>query len=267
MKQFAPLFQITLVVDANIVLKSILWTLRRREVPHARTEFVELLRSHTVIAIAPTYLAEEMGKKIPELSAMHGVPEIDMHEEWHSIRPMITFIDVGGPDDSFIDPKDAPYIKLQRQTGHLIHSNDRHIKRMGGQVVSPVVMTALRVHARHVAVEYTLKAGGVGSLVVTFETVRMIGHLTKATIKSAKKIPIKVWLVAIGLFVLAISQENVRDWIKNFVTSLPERSRQIANKLSDVVYDLSLSHQHAKESAQRALVAVQDAIEDSVPRK
>ncbi|SFC30722.1 PIN domain-containing protein [Collimonas sp. OK412] len=253
LKTLAPLFQLTIVVDANIVLKDILWAVRKRVKVAAKSELVELLHSQTIIAIAPTFLLEEVQKKIPEIAAMHKISTVELEKHWESFRTFIKFIDTGGPDLSFIDPKDAPYIKLQRQTGHLIYSRDSHMTRMGGEVIQPAVMTTLRFYSRHVAVEYTLKVGGVGSLVVAFQTLRLAGRLAKTIFEGVKKIPSYVWPILVGIIVLALLHESTRDGLGRLISQLVGRQRTLGYKLLGHLSEMYVIHEKAKAEAQRQL--------------
>lgn len=67
---------------------------------------------------------------------------------------------MGGPDPAFLDPKDAPYIKLQKKSGHLIYSRDTDILRMGGMTAPPILFANLRMYSRQVVIEYALKPEG-----------------------------------------------------------------------------------------------------------
>ncbi|MDR6420512.1 hypothetical protein J2801_002793 [Paraburkholderia phenoliruptrix] len=61
----ASLFQVNLILDANIIIRELIWATTRRKNPFGRSELLEVLEVETVIAWAPTFLKDEVAKHIP----------------------------------------------------------------------------------------------------------------------------------------------------------------------------------------------------------
>lgn len=259
-KSFEGLFQITIIIDANIILRDLLWLVRKRDMPGARSELKELLDSGTVVAVAPTFLKEEICLNIQKLSNERAIPIEDLTLEWEEYSGLITFIEVGKADAAFQDPKDAPYIKLQRQSGHLIYSRDYDIRRMGGQVVPPAVFATLRLYSRHVAVEYTLLAGGQGTLLLSFAMVSGIIKLSRAILPQIKKISRTVLWTAFFLIVCGLLHGPTRQFIKSILPNLQNRARRLGGRLIDEFASLTDEHQKAKKTAEAALAAAKETL-------
>jgi len=62
-----------------------------------------------------------------------------------------------------VDPKDAPYIRLQKKLSYPIASEDPHIPAMRGRVVRIQIFSSLRAYSRSAAIEYQFKMTGVRS--------------------------------------------------------------------------------------------------------
>ena len=63
-----PLFQISLILDANVIIAELIWLARTRRDPTARTALQEVIAARTVLPFAPRYLDHEVQGKIPEVS-------------------------------------------------------------------------------------------------------------------------------------------------------------------------------------------------------
>lgn len=260
-KSIEDLFRITVIVDANIILRDLLWLVRKRDTPGARSEFKELLDSGTVVAIAPTFLKEEISLNIRKLSDERAIPVDVLTLEWEAYIELITFVEVGGADAAFEDPKDAPYIKLQRQSGNLIYSRDSDIRRMGGQIIPPVVFATLRLYSRHVAVEYTLLVGGQGTLLLSFSMVSGLIRLAKAIFPQIKKIPRAILWASFFLIVCSLLYGPARQIIKYILPNLQNKAHRLGRLLIDEFSSLIDEHQKAKRTAEVALATAKDALE------
>lgn len=256
-KMFEGIFQLTLIVDANIILGEIRWLTVKRKRPNARSDLKELLDAKTVLAIAPTFLKKEMEINLCKMAAQNNVEKAVLEEHWNLFQSLIIFIDVGGPDDTFKDPKDAPYIKLQRRSGHLIYSRDNDILNMGGKTATSAMVASLRVYSRNVVIEYTLKAGGVGTLHLSFALVAAIFRFAKSLVPNAKRIPRGFWLAAAMLIIAALIYKPSRLYLLSLVESLSSKSSAIGKSLI-VQFELSWQeHANAKLAADEAIRALE----------
>jgi len=258
-KHFQGVFQITVIIDANIILRDLLWLTKKRTKPGARSELKELLDAETVLAVAPTFLQEEIAYHIQKFAAERSIPLDVLIAEWEAYKALIRFVDVGGPDPAFLDPKDAPYIKLQRESGHLIYSRDTDILRMGGMTAPPILFANLRLYSRQVVIEYTLKAGGKGTLVVSFTLAAAVTKLTRALVGSVSRR--FLWIAAL-LIVCALIYGPTRELLKNFLVGLSGKAQKLGGWLSAEFAALADEHERAKQAAGSALAAAKESIDN-----
>lgn len=255
-KAFEGIFQMSLIVDANILLGDIRWMAFKRTDPTARSDLRELLDAKTVLAIAPTYLEHEMQVILRRLADEKGVAFEMLESYWAEYRPHITFIDMGGADSSYGDPKDAPYMKLQRRTGHLIYSRDSDISTMGGRVASAMLVASLRVYSRRAVVEYTLKLTGCGSLYLSFSAISAICRLARQFLPRARTLPKWAWWGLLLLITCAIVYSPSRAYLLNMIRSLPAKSKALGIRAFDQLSTLMEEHETFKRAADSALVKV-----------
>jgi len=219
---------------------------KKRTKPGARSELKELLDAETVLAIAPTFLREEITYHIQKFAVERSIPLDALTAEWEAYKARIRFVDVGGPDPAFLDPKDAPYIKLQRESGHLIYSRDTDILRMGGMTAPPILFANLRLYSRQVVIEYTLKTGGQGTLVVTFALAVAVTKFTRSLVGRISKE--FLWLATL-VIVCALIYGPTRRFLKNLIAGLPEKAQKLGVWLSTEFAQLTDEHEKAKRAA------------------
>ena len=258
-KHLQGVFQITVIIDANIILRDLLWLTKKRTKPGARSELKELLDAETVLAVAPTFLLEEIAYHIQKFAAERSIPFDVLIAEWEAYKARIRFVDVGGPDPTFLDPKDAPYIKLQRESGHLIYSRDTDILRMGGMTAPPILFANLRLYSRQVVIEYALKAGGQGTLVVSFALAAAVTKFTRTLVgKVSKRF---LWIAAL-IIVCALIYGPTRQFLKSFLAALPEKAQKLGIWLSTEFTQLADEHERARKAAGSALAAAKESIDN-----
>jgi len=178
-------------------------------------------------------------------------------DHWQALQPLITFMDTGGADSAFMDPKDAPYIKLQRQSGHLIYSRDKDILKMGGETATPAMVASLRIYSRHAVIEYTLKAGGAGAIHLSFGFVVSVFRLARSIAPNARRIPRKIWFTLVLLIACAFLYRPTRQYLVNVLQSISLKSKALGK---NVIEQFELSwreHEEAKRTAESALAALQ----------
>lgn len=267
LKVFGQIFQMAVIIDANIIIRDILWLARKRKNAEARTELLEVLFAETILPFAPTFLEEEIKKNLPEVALEHNLSINVLETHWETYKKRITFVDMGGADCSYEDPKDAPYLKLQAELGYLILSKDTDIPRMGGRVAGTAVIARLRTYSRHVAVEYTLKMGGVGSITISYSVLRAAGRFARTLISKAKRLPRWVWVSAIVILVGALLYPPTRKYIINFVQSLSGRSKMLGTSFLETFGTLSVEHGRAKKAAAEALSDISRPISIAIEDK
>ncbi|WP_412022791.1 PIN domain-containing protein [Burkholderia cepacia] len=213
----ASIFQVNLILDANVVIREIMWATTKRKNPLGRSELLEVLEVETVIAWAPTFLESEVEKYFP-LIVEKGATLEEVTAHWLHLRTLINLVEVGGaPEDGtgYRDPNDIPYIRLQQKINATIVTADKDIAAMGGTVVSPIAaMATLRAYSRAAAVQVTFQVGGytVGGLGLKglSGAAKIIHSVAK---RAATSIPRDVWLGLLAVLCVAMVIPVSRTWI------------------------------------------------------
>lgn len=210
---------VPVVVDSSQVIHQILWAVRKKRQPEARTDLAEVLDSGVITAYAPEQLRQEVESKIPILAAEKKLSEEALWGEWRSIEARIVFKTVrnhSAPKGTR-DVKDLPFVRLAKRIGALgILTHDRDIPAMGGRTLSTATLKTFRDYAR-------AKAAAVGAfLSMVFWTVLVITVIGPILMFVWSGI---VWLSRkigwVGVLALALSvaliiylSDDLRCWFK-----------------------------------------------------
>ncbi|WP_292931411.1 hypothetical protein [Noviherbaspirillum sp.] len=215
------------------------------------------MHARTILAFAPTFLEEEINANLPKVANEHRLSLVDLQAHWITYKALITFIDSGGPDDTYEDPKDAPYLKLQAKLGVLILSRDSDISRMGGRIVETSIVGRLRIYSRHAVVEYALKAGGAGSLTISWALLKAIARVGKVLSSQVRKLPRWFLLCTILLGVAALLHAPTRKRIIAFLASFSSESKRLGETVLNILQTNLVEHERAKKLAAEALEGIQ----------
>lgn len=204
------MFQVNLILDANIVMRELLWLARKRINAAAKTDLMEVLDCTVVRAFAPSFLIREIKTNIPEVAAEFGISAANLELLWRSYRKRISFVAVGGPArrGKWVDPKDAPYVRLQRKLQYPIVSLDPHLSAMGARVIHVQIFGPLRAYSRAAAIEYQLKVSGAVSAMLA----AAIGEALLSTITRLP--PILLWgalIAAVAALAHPVSRRKILD--------------------------------------------------------
>lgn len=233
----------------------------KRKNPLAKTELQELLHSKTIIAQAPTFLKEEVEKYLPILSEKKNIELSSMQKEWDNYMSLIVFYEIKIEEyekENVRDPKDLPYIKLQKATGAIIHSKDKDIQAMGGSVITHSVITNLRDYSRDSAIEYTLKIGGVFAGHISENLIDLLMLLLKKIFSTIKDMPEWARWMALGMLVLVLLNKNSRDKLTLLSANLLIGSTTLLNDILEEIEPMIIAHEEAKLRASKNLEIVQN---------
>lgn len=229
--QFGNIFQISLILDANTVLADIRWKMLKANTANARTSLQESIDSSVIVAFAPTFLNEEMETHLPRIAAEARKEEAVAYQHWEEYKERITFIDVGGPEDNDVDPKDMPYVNLQKLTGYLIATSDKDISNMGAKAIEVKITTLTRNYSRKAAVEYRIKFAGISTIIVGSVLIRTTVKFIRSIVGNVERIPDWAWLLLIGGSLWVWSNKNFRIWVMRTIESLPKSSMRAGQAL------------------------------------
>jgi hypothetical protein len=210
--------QIVVVVDASAVHRELRWRLGSRDKPYARTSLHEAIDSRVVIAVAPTFLKQEIEKYLPEIANATGSSIADTTAEWQSFQSLIHFHEPTGDRKRFasVDPKDADYMLTAEELGaDFVRTCDPHFQQMGANVMGRELEPVLRDYARSTSIFVTVKLGSTAALTFSIEVfVEAIRGVTQVI----RKLPPAAKLILVAAIVIMIlhptSREKVIKWLK-----------------------------------------------------
>jgi predicted nucleic acid-binding protein len=261
------LFQVNLILDANVVIRELLWATTKRRNPLARSELLEVLEVETVVAWAPTFLESEVEKYLA-MVVSRGAKKEDVLDHWRKLRALITFVDVGGvPDEDagHRDPKDVPYILLQKKIQAAIVTADADIAPMGGQVVPIQVMASLRTYSRAAAVQVSLQVGAYSIGNLSLHVVAQIAKSTSSAIgKVAAKLPNEVWLALLAAFCAAFVIPASRNWLHSRLGMLARQAGIGGRELAHLLDTFSQELRQHKAIADTALLQARTLIDPAM---
>ncbi len=81
----STLASVSLVVDANVVYRAVLWMAKTRKNPDAEPEFIELAKTGLVTYHAPKFLIQEIRKYLPEIAQKADKPITEIEELWNQV--------------------------------------------------------------------------------------------------------------------------------------------------------------------------------------
>lgn len=258
--------QATVILDANVVISDLIWLCGRRKKADARSTLLELLECATVKAYAPTYLSEEIENHFPNLHKELSIDPEHARREWKRFVPYITFINVGGPDESYegvTDPKDVPYVRLQQRLAMPVASSDSDLANMGANVIQVQIFAPLRSYSRQRAIEYQIKVVGVGAIFAAGIAACLAANGAWAAARAISNLPKPVLAIgAVGL-IASFVHPTSRRWIFEQLEKVADVGSSAAGGLFNALLAISNEHNQAKHSADECLAAVAALLTDA----
>lgn len=238
--------EITLIIDAQAVISDAI-----AHVKEGKSFLLELLKSPFLKVYSPTWLRDEVDKKIPEIAEKRGVNESNLRKSAYAILEKIQIVDqenetahtIAFTSVGYRDPKDIPYVALYFSIrSHGILTKNKHITEIPevktwekpgtvGRIVSIFekgTFSFLIVGKTLPAVLRSLCEMCTGLLRIVWEIVRMVGNaiysLIKKDIEAISKWPdwVKA-LVGIGIVVTLLwekSRKVIVDVLQSFAANI-----------------------------------------------
>lgn len=225
--------QVRIVIDANVALAELIYRLKNRRDPEARTGLHEVIAAGTVIAYAPFALVREVETRIPQIAALKRIPQYRLHEEWIKFRTLLHFYEPEAPvaplGPEVADPKDLPYRDLWAEIGARgVYSKDAHLPRMGAPLITVDVVIALRDYSRAASVDVGIKIGGVVAIAVGVEFLRAIVAFSVAAGRGFYRLPTAVKVLIVALLTIAVAHPTSRKMIRTRLSAVLKELGEIA---------------------------------------
>lgn len=217
-------------------------------------------------AYAPTFLAVEVENHFPLLQEEQGIDPARARQEWNRFVPRIKFIDVGGPDSSYAgvtDPKDVPYVLLQKRLPVPIVSEDPHLAKMGATVIRIQIFSPLRSCSRQRAVEYQIKVAGIGAAFAVGLAAKLAIDGARAATRAIANLPKPVLAIGAVGIIAALVHPPARKWIFEQLEKAAGFAGAAAGGIYECLQPVLEEHSSAKQSADQFLVAVTALLTDA----
>lgn len=229
--------QIVIVLDASAVQGELRWRLGSRTKPIARTGLHEAIDSGAVLAVAPTFLKQEIEKYLSVIASETGVSLEVARGEWEQVQRMIRFYTPNGDDTEFVsvDPKDSSYAMTAKELdADFVRTTDAHFAKMGISIIGPELDVVLRDYARSTSILVTMKVGSGFALTVG---VQALVEIVRVIVDIIRGLPPVVKLI-LGICVTAIvmhptSREKLAQSLKE-IWSVSEKTSRYSGRLVSV---------------------------------
>lgn len=263
---FGETLQLRVVIDADIAQKEVIWRLRKRRNPTARTALHEAIDSGTIVALAPSFLEQEIRDHIAEIAALANVPVSCAVQEWESFASCLHFYDpepVKQPDPDCVDPDDLPYKWVCEQLGaHAIYSTDNHFRKMSVPLISVQLDLTFRDYARANSERLTIHLGTAFSLVVGFG---VLTELCKTCVQILKNLPSEVKVILVAGAFITVAHPKLRSKGIKLLHSAFRQFDNLKPALGEAVNELLIQAAMAQSTAARTGTEIQSILPP--PRK
>lgn len=232
----SQIFQITVIVDANVIIGDLIWLTKTRDNPNARTALQEVIASNTLTATAPQWLENEIIENIPEVAEKENIPVQKLQAAWQKYRELIQFDEeIETPSsipDEILDSDDFAYFKMQQNTGHPIYSQDNHFKEMGAALIDDTaVIIKLRDYARYEAIELNFLFGQLVITGIGIEMIKLGWNVLKGLFKTLSNLPDWIKYSLTILFLGALLHPKTKDLIIQFFQNKNEEKSSLFSEL------------------------------------
>lgn len=255
------IFQLRLVIDANIVQEELRWRLKRRRKANARTALHEVLASGVFIAYAPHFLDDEIREHAPRIATETNTPLEHVLREWEQFRQYLCFYTArtkANIDVSRTDPDDVAYIDtIGEIAARAIYTRDRGYLRTSVPFVLIAVDTQLQRYARATSVRLGIAIGSCTSVVFGLEALIALSRLLSRFVHVARRLPPAVQILIIGSVAVAVAHPKSRAKTLQLWQSL---NRNLKPAMWEAIV-ISMNHfMEATAIANESYKAIHDAL-------
>lgn len=235
-KQFA---QFRVVVDANIVIQDLIHRVKFPE--RGNTALQELVQSTVIEAHVPRWLETEMASAIPQAAERQSLSEEKLWNCWQEYKYLLkwddTLAEVSPTGLSVVDPKDLPYVLLEKAVGAVgVLSHDRHLQKMGANRLTFDFVLTVRAYARASVVDVGIRVSGIMLGTVALGVFRSLISALRAMMERLP--PAWKLVLAIAGFI-AVLHPATRAWISDRLRSIAPAIAALWNETLPGIMELS----------------------------
>jgi predicted nucleic acid-binding protein len=210
-----PVAQFNVVVDANILISEVLWLIKKRRDPAAKSSLQESIVAETIIAYVTSRVISEVEQHLARISDERGIPMAVWTAEWSNYQRLLNIKD---PDSAIVakysigqDPDDAPTLALAETISACgILSRDSDIEAMGGRVLPIAFIIEARDYSRNATVYVSLQIGGYGILLGTFNALRLLASAVRVGLAWFNRLPDGIKIATLVALLVAVVHPKSR---------------------------------------------------------
>lgn len=264
MREMGLPVQFRVVIDANVVFSDLLWLTRKRSNPHARTGLQEVVDAGTLLAIAPSWLDQEVREHADEMAAKAGVSVEQYFLEWKKYRTSIIFVQPKGiGQGSEIDPDDVPYVSTYHKFGaHAVYSKDHHITQMGARTIDEQAIVTLRDYSRAASWQYTIQYSGITITILGSHMLIPSLHILARMARFVRSLPRWVKGLLLGGGVVLIAHPSSRAWLAETTRRFGSSLRAGASETIRIGIQLGAQATLKQQEAHEALARLEGSLKD-----
>jgi predicted nucleic acid-binding protein len=221
------------VVDANFVIRDLLQMVKY---PERTTALVELVKATVFEVHAPRWLDTEMMSAIEKAAKKRKVSSWVLIAKWLEYRELLKWDDeLAAPPAAnalVCDPKDLPYVQLERKIGAVgILSEDKHIRKLGGHPLKLEFALTARGYARYEVQAISARIAGQAIPVFMIWTAATL--LRQAARAFARLSPAAQGLIILGV-VVALTHPTSRKWIAEQAEMIGKGLSVVASSVAEL---------------------------------
>jgi len=228
------------VVDANVLIRDLLWLLEKRRLPDVKPAILECMIAGTFVAYVTGDVVAEVERNMPAILRERGLPEVAWISHWREYR---RHLKIESPDTRVVatyasgrDPSDAPTLALAEIVAACgILSADKDIAAMGGKVLPGSFKIEARSYSRDAAVYFSLKIGGIYCAATAFEALALAARGIRRGFSSFMALPPALKTIAVCAAILAILYPTSRAVLIEAVRSIGSLAGEALKVLLEVL--------------------------------
>lgn len=237
------------VIDANFVIGDLIQQVRFPE--RGMTALEELVRATVIEAFAPRWLEADIASAIPQVAAKRKLSEAELWSRWQSYQMLLkwdeTWVVPPEAADSVCDPKDLPYVLLEKAIqARGVLSNDRDIEKMGGTRLTLDFVFSVRQYARASVITVGIRVYGV---MVGTVAIEVLGRLLAGIGKLMAQLPAGLKAILLMAAIVAIIHPATQAKLVQRLRSIAPALGQLLIGLSTVIQDVTeVAHEKRLEA-------------------
>lgn len=250
---FPQIFQLRVVIDANIVQGELRWRLKSRRKPDARSALHEVLACGVLVAYAPHYLENEIREHAPRLARETKTSLADVYREWKDFRKFICFYTAqlkARIDVTRTDQDDVAYIDtLEEIAARAIYTRDRDFLRTTAPVILVAIDTTLQRYARASSIRIGFVLGSSLSVGFGFEALLALGRLLARLFEAARRLSPTAQVLIAAAIAAVIAHPKSRAKLLQLWDSLNQSLKPAMwEALVEAMYQFAEATSEAEES-------------------